>query len=42
MYFTGSAAGVVVAAGYALVAVVVAVLMIGVVIWVIAKMLENV
>jgi len=42
MYFTGSAAGVVVAAGYALVAVVVAVLMIGVVIWVIGKMLENV
>jgi len=36
MYFTGSAAGVVVAAGYALVVVIVAVVVIGVVLWIIA------
>ena len=41
MYFTGSAAGVVAAAGYALVVVVVAIVMIGVVLWIVAKMLEN-
>ena len=41
IYFTGSAAGVVVAAGYALVTVVVVVVMIGVVLWIIAKLLEN-
>ena len=41
MYFTGSAAGVLAAAGYALVVVVVAIVMIGVVLWIVAKMLEN-
>ncbi len=41
LYLTGSSAGVVVAASYAIVMVIVTVVVIGVVFWIIAKMLEN-
>ena len=41
IYFTGSAGGVVLAAGYALVFVIMAVVVIGAVLWIIAKVLEN-
>ena len=41
MYFSGSAAGVVAAASYALVAVVVGILVIGAILWIAAKLLEN-